>query len=241
MCVRCRWRRLVSFMPSVETISTGAGGGNRPLDVSTFQIAMPSSEAPSSVASIIPEVGPDPVAAVRAGLPFTALEHVRDYLDAPDDLLARALGISARTLSRRRNTGTLTHRRIRPTRASGRDHCSRAAGARQRRGRSRMAPRSARNARWGVAARPHGYCCGHAGSQDDALPHRIRHAGIALQLTSPSLTALAVITIWRLEKERYVDTAFRGKGSLKTSGRWHHKGTQVAYAASIRAWPSSKS
>jgi len=39
-----------------------------------------------------------------------------------------------------------------------------------------------------------------------------------------------VLTIWRLEKERYVETAFRGKGSLKTSGRWHHKGTQVAYA-----------
>lgn len=40
-----------------------------------------------------------------------------------------------------------------------------------------------------------------------------------------------MLTIWRLEKERYVDTAFRGKGSLKTSGRWHHKGTQVAYAS----------
>jgi len=40
-----------------------------------------------------------------------------------------------------------------------------------------------------------------------------------------------VFTIWRLEKARYVDEAFRGKGSLKTSGRWHHKGTQVAYAS----------
>jgi len=69
---------------------------------------MPSSEAPLSVASIIPEVGSDPVASVRAGLPFAALEHVRDYLDASDDLLARALGISARTLSRRRGAGTLT-------------------------------------------------------------------------------------------------------------------------------------
>lgn len=38
-------------------------------------------------------------------------------------------------------------------------------------------------------------------------------------------------TIWRLEKERYADTAFRGLGSLKASGRWHHKGTQVAYAS----------
>lgn len=42
---------------------------------------------------------------------------------------------------------------------------------------------------------------------------------------------LAVLTIWRLEKERYADDALRGKGSLKTSGRWHRQGTQVAYAS----------
>lgn len=69
---------------------------------------MSRSETSTSAASIIPEVGSDPVASVRAGLPVAALEHVRDYLDASDDLLARALGISARTLSRRRDTGTLT-------------------------------------------------------------------------------------------------------------------------------------
>jgi len=40
-----------------------------------------------------------------------------------------------------------------------------------------------------------------------------------------------VQTIWRLEKKRYVDTAFRGQGSLKTGGRWHHRGTQGAYAS----------
>ena len=40
-----------------------------------------------------------------------------------------------------------------------------------------------------------------------------------------------MLTIWRLEKERHLDTAFRGAGSLKTSGRWHHRGTQVAYAS----------
>ena len=40
-----------------------------------------------------------------------------------------------------------------------------------------------------------------------------------------------MLTLWRLEKERYADPAVRGKGSLKTSGRWHHKGTQVAYAS----------
>jgi len=69
---------------------------------------MPSSEPPSTAASIIPEIGSDPVAAVRAGLPYAALEHVREHLEASDDLLARALGISSRTLSRRRETGTLT-------------------------------------------------------------------------------------------------------------------------------------
>lgn len=40
-----------------------------------------------------------------------------------------------------------------------------------------------------------------------------------------------MLTIWRLEKERYVDVTFRGQGSLKTNGRWHHKGTQIAYAS----------
>ena len=69
---------------------------------------VPTSEAPSTAASIIPEIGSDPVAAVRAGLPYAALEHVRDHLDASDDLLARALGVSTRTLKRRRETGTLT-------------------------------------------------------------------------------------------------------------------------------------
>lgn len=69
---------------------------------------MPSSENPSTAASIIPEIGSDPVAAVRSGLPYAALEHVREHLEASDDLLARTLGISSRTLSRRRETGTLT-------------------------------------------------------------------------------------------------------------------------------------
>jgi putative toxin-antitoxin system antitoxin component (TIGR02293 family) len=69
---------------------------------------MPTSEAPSTAASIIPEIDSDPVAAVRAGLPYAALEHVRDHLEASDKLLARALGVSTRTLKRRRETGTLT-------------------------------------------------------------------------------------------------------------------------------------
>ena len=69
---------------------------------------MSLADASSTAASIIPEIGSDPVAAVRAGLPYAALEHVRDHLNASDDLLARALGISSRTLKRRRETGTLT-------------------------------------------------------------------------------------------------------------------------------------
>lgn len=69
---------------------------------------MSSANRSPTAASIIPEIGADPVAAVRAGLPYAALEHVREHLEASDDLLAQALGISARTLSRRRETGTLT-------------------------------------------------------------------------------------------------------------------------------------
>lgn len=69
---------------------------------------MPSTEASTTVTSIIPEVGSDPVAAVRAGLPYTAVEQVQNHLEAPDALLARTLGISPRTLSRRREKGKLT-------------------------------------------------------------------------------------------------------------------------------------
>jgi len=69
---------------------------------------MLSNEGSPTAASLIPEIGSDPVAAVRAGLPYAALEHVREHLEASDDLLARTLGISSRTLSRRRETGTLT-------------------------------------------------------------------------------------------------------------------------------------
>jgi len=73
-----------------------------------LQLPMPSTEASTTVASIIPEVGSDPVAAVRAGLSYAAVEQVQNHLEAPDALLARALGISPRTLSRRREKGTLT-------------------------------------------------------------------------------------------------------------------------------------
>ncbi len=38
-------------------------------------------------------------------------------------------------------------------------------------------------------------------------------------------------TIWRIDKTRYAEAAFRGHGSLHTGGRWHRKGTQVAYAS----------
>jgi len=69
---------------------------------------MSSTEVASTAASIIPEIGSDPVAAVRAGLPYAAVEQVQDHLEVPNDLLARALGISPRTLSRRREAGELT-------------------------------------------------------------------------------------------------------------------------------------
>jgi putative toxin-antitoxin system antitoxin component (TIGR02293 family) len=69
---------------------------------------MPPTDASTTVASIIPEVGSDPVAAVRAGLSYAAVEQVQSHLEAPDALLARTLGISPRTLSRRREQGTLT-------------------------------------------------------------------------------------------------------------------------------------
>ncbi|PQJ26996.1 hypothetical protein BSZ35_18960 [Salinibacter sp. 10B] len=40
-----------------------------------------------------------------------------------------------------------------------------------------------------------------------------------------------MFSIWRLEKERHLGETFRGKSSLQADGRWHHMGTQVAYAS----------
>lgn len=69
---------------------------------------MTSSVDTPTAETLISELGTDPVAAVRTGLPYSALERVREHLNASDDLLAQALGISSRTLSRRREAGTLT-------------------------------------------------------------------------------------------------------------------------------------
>jgi putative toxin-antitoxin system antitoxin component (TIGR02293 family) len=63
---------------------------------------------PPTATSILPEIGHDPVAAVRAGLPYAAFERVQEYRDVSDDRLAPILGVSSRTLRRRRGTGTLT-------------------------------------------------------------------------------------------------------------------------------------
>lgn len=37
--------------------------------------------------------------------------------------------------------------------------------------------------------------------------------------------------VYRVCKARYSETAFSGTGGLETSGRWHHKGRPVIYAA----------
>jgi putative toxin-antitoxin system antitoxin component (TIGR02293 family) len=61
-----------------------------------------------SARSLLPELRPDPVAAVRAGLPITALDHLQSHLGVSDARLALLLGVSPRTLRRRRTAGTLT-------------------------------------------------------------------------------------------------------------------------------------
>jgi putative toxin-antitoxin system antitoxin component (TIGR02293 family) len=49
----------------------------------------------------------DPVAAVRAGLPFSAYVALRDALGVSDHALARLIATSERTLQRRRRQGRL--------------------------------------------------------------------------------------------------------------------------------------
>lgn len=61
-----------------------------------------------SAHSLLPELGADPVAAVRAGLPTAALDRLQTPLQVSDARLASLLGVSPRTLRRRRESGTLT-------------------------------------------------------------------------------------------------------------------------------------
>ena len=62
----------------------------------------------TSARSRRPELGSDPVAAVRQGGPTTALDRLQSHLDVSDTRLAPLLGVSPRTLRRRRTAGTLT-------------------------------------------------------------------------------------------------------------------------------------
>lgn len=63
---------------------------------------------PAPLEDLLPEGQDDPVAAVRAGLPYAAFERIRRAVGAPDPLLARVLSVSERTLLRRKEHGRLT-------------------------------------------------------------------------------------------------------------------------------------
>ena len=43
------------------------------------------------------------------------------------------------------------------------------------------------------------------------------------------------MTIYRLTKARYQDTAFTGIGGLRSTGRWHQAGTPIVYASDTPA------
>jgi hypothetical protein len=101
----------------------------------------------ASVRSLLPELGSDPVAAVRAGVPTAALDRLQSHLQVSDARLAPMLGVSSRTLRRRRTAGTLTPDASDRLVGLGRGHCPRAAGPRRCRPRPRVAPRAAFAAR----------------------------------------------------------------------------------------------
>ena len=62
----------------------------------------------ASARSLLSELGSDPVAAVRQEVPTTALDRLQSHLQVSDARLAPLLGVSPRTLRRRRTAGTLT-------------------------------------------------------------------------------------------------------------------------------------
>jgi hypothetical protein len=52
----------------------------------------------ASARSLLPELGSDPVAAVRAGVPTAALDRLQSHLQVSDARLAPLLGVSSRAL-----------------------------------------------------------------------------------------------------------------------------------------------
>lgn len=88
---------------------------NSVLDMETISPAIQprpesSAEPWTSLEDLLPAGQDDPIAAVRAGLPYAVLERVRGVrgvLGISDDLLAHALSVSERTLARRKEQGRL--------------------------------------------------------------------------------------------------------------------------------------
>jgi putative toxin-antitoxin system antitoxin component (TIGR02293 family) len=65
-------------------------------------------QGPAEVLGLEPSTAVELLAAIRAGLPFAALEVLAAQLDLPSVEIAVLLGIPARTFARRRKTDQLT-------------------------------------------------------------------------------------------------------------------------------------
>jgi putative toxin-antitoxin system antitoxin component (TIGR02293 family) len=65
-------------------------------------------QGPAEVLGLEPSTAVELLAAIRAGLPFAALEALAAQLDLPSVEIAVLLGIPARTVARRRKTDQLT-------------------------------------------------------------------------------------------------------------------------------------
>jgi putative toxin-antitoxin system antitoxin component (TIGR02293 family) len=77
--------------------------------MATTSIPPPSRlQGPAEVLGLGPSTPAELLAAIRAGLPFAALEALAAQLDLPSVEIAVLLGIPARTFARRRKTDQLT-------------------------------------------------------------------------------------------------------------------------------------
>lgn len=77
--------------------------------MATTSIASSSRlQGPAEVLALDPSTAVELLAAVRAGLPFAALEALAAQMDLPSVEIAVLLGIPARTFARRRKTDQLT-------------------------------------------------------------------------------------------------------------------------------------
>ncbi len=169
-------------------------------------------------------------ALIKKGMPAGVIGHIKSEFRLPDEVIARIIGISPRTVARRRKTAAqatgeavpAARERLSPV-ESDRIYrfariVARAEEVFESKGRSpRVVERQTGRSRW---RRAHRYA-----------PDRRRHPGSGRASDSHRLRSHFLKKAWRIVRERRLADAFTGEGARLGGGRWNYPGTSVVYVS----------